>query len=137
MIGKTKSRADFACLTRYLMSGRKDNPNPDRVLWTSTRELVLDDPREAAMMMRFTAGQGRTAKPVQHLSITLAPGEHLTREQWEHVIDTTLRDLGLEGHQALIIAHRDTAHEHVHLVVNRVHPETYRAWDRWRDRTRL
>lgn len=137
MIGKSKSGNGFAGLTRYLMTGRKDNPNPDRVLWTSTRELALDDPREAACLMRATAAQGRTNKPVQHLSISLAPGEHLTREQWEHVIDTTLRDLGLEGHQALIVAHRDTAHEHIHLVVNRVHPETYRAWDRWQDRPRL
>jgi hypothetical protein len=87
--------------------------------------------------MRATAAQGRTDKPVQHLSISLPPDEHLTREQWEQVIDTTLRDLGLEGHQALIVAHRDTAHEHIHLLVNRVHPETHRAWNRWQDRPRL
>jgi hypothetical protein len=87
--------------------------------------------------MRATAAQGRTDKPVQHLSISLPPDEHLTREQWEQVIDITLKDLGLEGHQALIVAHRDTAHEHIHLMVNRVHPETLRAWNRWQDRPRL
>lgn len=137
MIGKTHSGAGFGGLTRYLLTGRKDDPHPDRVLWTSTRELVLDDPQEAAVLMRSTAALGQTEKPVQHISISLAPGEHLTREQWERVIDTTLRDLGLEGHQALIVAHQDTGHEHIHLMVNRVHPETHRAWDRWQDRPRL
>ena len=137
MIGKSRSGAGFGGLTRYLLTGQKDNPHPDRVLWTSTRELALEEPREAAWLMRVTAAQGSTEKPVQHLSISLAPGEHLTREQWEQVVDTTLRDLGLEGHQALIVAHQDTAHEHIHLMVNRVHPETYRAWDRWQDRPRL
>ena len=137
MIGKTHSRAGFGSLTRYLLHGKKDNPNPDRVLWTSTRELILEDPQQAAFIMRATAALGRTDKPVQHFSISLPPDEHLSREQWEQVIDTTLRDLGLEEHQALIIALRDTDHEHIHLLVNRVHPETLRAWDRWQDRRRL
>jgi hypothetical protein len=137
VIGKTHSGAGFGGLTGYLLTGRKDDPHPDRVLWTSTRELALENPREAAVLMRSTAALGNTEKPVQHISISLARGEHLMREQWEQVIDTTLRDLGLEGHQALIVAHQDTKHEHIHLMVNRVHPETYRAWDRWQDRPRL
>jgi hypothetical protein len=137
LIGKTHSGAGFGGLTHYLLTGKKDDPRPDRVLWTSTRELALEDPREAAVLMRATAVLGHTDKPVQHISISLAPGEHLTRDQWEQVIDTTMRDLGLEGHQALIVAHQDTAQEHIHLMVNRVHPETYWAWDRWQDRPRL
>lgn len=137
MIGKSGSGAGFGGLTRYLLMGGREDPNPGRVLWTSTRELAVDDPHDAAVVMRATAAQGKTDKPVQHLSISLAPGEHLSREQWEQVIETTLRDLGLEGHQALVVAHRDTAHEHVHIVVNRVHPDTHLAWDRWQDRPRL
>jgi hypothetical protein len=137
VIGKTHSGAGFGGLTRYLLTGRKDEPNPDRVLWTSTRELALDDPRQAAMLMRATAAQGHTDKPAQHLSISLGPGENLSREQWEQVVDTALRDLGLEGHQALVVAHQDTTHEHIHIMVNRVHPETHLAWDRWQDRPRL
>jgi hypothetical protein len=136
VIGKTGSGAGFGGLTRYLFNGKQDDLNPGRVLWTSIRELALDDPREAALVMRMTA-QGQTDKPVQHFSISLAPGEHLPPQQWEQVIDTTLRDLKLEGHQALVVAHQDTAHEHVHIMVNRVHPETHLAWDRWQDRPRL
>lgn len=74
MIGKAKSGAGFGGLTRYLLTGKKDDPRPDRVLWTSTRELALEDPREAAVLMRATAALGQTDKPVQHFSISLAPG---------------------------------------------------------------
>jgi len=137
MIGECHSGAGFGGLTRYLLHGKKDNPNPERVLWTSTRELALEDPQQAAILMRMTAAQGRTQEPVEHISISIPPHEHLSREQWEQVADNTLRDLGLDGHQVLIVAHRDTAHDHIHLVVNRVHPETYRAWNRWQDQTRL
>lgn len=72
-----------------------------------------------------------------HLSLSLSPGEHLSPGQWSGVVERTLSDLGLGEHQALVIAHRDREHEHVHVMVNRVHPETGRAWDRWQDRPKL
>ena len=137
MIATAKCGNGFGGLTRYLLQGRKDDPHPERVAWTSTRELALEEPRHAASLMHATASQGRAQDPVEHFSISLAPGEHLTREQWDHVVDTSLRHLGLEGHQALVVAHRDTAQEHIHIMVNRVHPETHRTWNRWQDRPRV
>jgi hypothetical protein len=44
------------------------------------------------------------------------------------VADGVLRDLKLDQHQVLIVAHKDTPHRHMHFVVNRVHPEEGRAW---------
>ena len=35
--------------------------------------------------------------------------------------------LGLSGHQAVIVAHNDEPHAHVHCIVNRVDPATGRA----------
>ena len=63
-------------MTNYLLTGRKDDPHPARVLWTSTRELALEEPREAAVLMRATAAHGNTEKPVQHLSMGLLRGHH-------------------------------------------------------------
>ena len=42
-------------------------------------------------------------------------------------MDGSLEALGLEGHEALIVAHDDTRHRHVHVVANRVDPETGKA----------
>ena len=55
----------------------------------------------------------------------------------ERVADRVLARLGLEGHQVLIVAHRDREHPHLHVLVNRVHPETGKAWDRWQDLPRM
>ncbi len=55
----------------------------------------------------------------------------------ELVADRLLRSLNLEEYQALLVAHRDREHQHVHIVVNRVHPETATAWERWQDRPRI
>ena len=42
-------------------------------------------------------------------------------------MDASLEALGLDGHEALIVAHDDTRHPHVHVVANRVDPETGKA----------
>jgi hypothetical protein len=55
----------------------------------------------------------------------------------EAVADRVLGDLGLAEHQALLVAHQDRAHPHVHIMVNRVHPETGMAWERWQDRPQI
>src|SRR5699024_12371386 len=45
------------------------------------------------------------------------------------VAEGYLGHMGLEEHQALVVAHNDTAHPHVHIAVNRVHPERGKAWE--------
>ena len=38
--------------------------------------------------------------------------------------DASLKALGASDRQAVIVCHQDRAHPHVHVIVNRVHPET-------------
>ena len=51
--------------------------------------------------------------------------------------DESLRALGAEGYQAGIIAHNDTAHPHVHVVINRVNPENGKMLDLWNFQKKL
>jgi len=41
--------------------------------------------------------------------------------------------LGFSGHQYIAARHNDKDHEHVHVAINKIHPETFRihspAWD--------
>ena len=39
----------------------------------------------------------------------------------------SLKAQELEGYQAIILAHSDEPQQHVHVIVNRVHPETGKA----------
>jgi hypothetical protein len=61
----------------------------------------------------------------------------VNRDRMELVADRLLDRLGLQDHQAMFVAHRDREHAHVHIVVNRVHPETGVAWERWQDHPRI
>ena len=123
----------FGGLIRYLQQGHRDRPDLARVAWSSTRNLDTDNPTEAAQLMRYTASDNpRVEEPVYHFGLSLAAGEHLTREQWEDAAGRVLRRMGLADHQAVLIAHRDTDNQHIHIVVNRIGDDG-RAWRPFRD----
>lgn len=137
MIGKVMKGRGFTGLARYLESGHDAN-SPDRVEWIEARNLPTNDPQTASLMMRATAAQSvRVEKPVHHIALSFDPDDGADRAMMVRVADRLLDDLGLRKHQALIVAHGDTRHAHVHLMVNRVHPETFRAWHPTHDYTRI
>lgn len=129
----------------------------ERVAWTETRNLATDRVDVATRVMIATAkdadrlkreagikATGRKAqKPVMSYSLAWHPNEagKLDRAEMVRAANDSLRVLGLEKHQAVIVAHRDRAHPHVHVIVNRVSPEDgrmakidpnrVRALDRW------
>ena len=78
--------------------------------------------------MRGVANENtRVKNPVYHYQLCWQPGERPTQEQWESAAKKSIQALGFQEHQYLVGAHSDTEHFHVHVMVNRVHPETYKA----------
>ncbi len=72
-------------------------------------------------------GGRKLAKPVLHYSLSWAQDETPDKREMSRAVDRSLEALGLEGHEALIVAHEDTGHPHVHVIANRVDPETGKA----------
>lgn len=62
----------------------------------------------------------RVAKPVQHITLSLVPGERLSEKQQHQLLDAAANDLGYANNQWMAIAHHDTSHQHFHIVVNRI-----------------
>src|SRR2546426_1212226 len=137
VIATTSSGRRFAALARYLVYGRS-REETERVAWTVGRNLGTDDPEVAAALMQATANANlQVEAPVYHLTINFDPADPVTPEEMQVVVDRVLADLGLAEHQALMVAHRDRTHPHIHVMVNRVHPETGLAWDRWQDQPKI
>lgn len=133
MIGVSSSGRSFSGLAAYLRFGRSGR-ELDRVDWSAGRNLPTDDIELAGKIMRETAAQNRRVRDaLYHVVLSFDRRDTVTRDQMEAVVDRVLVALKLADHQALLVAHRDRAHAHVHVMVNRIHPDTHRAWDRWRD----
>jgi hypothetical protein len=68
-----------------------------------------------------------------HYELSWPPGERPTRPQWIDCALHTLKALGYRDHQFMIIAHDDKKHFHIHIMVNKVHPETFKAHTPYRN----
>jgi hypothetical protein len=68
-----------------------------------------------------------------HYELSWPPGELPTREQWTVCALYTLRVLGYQDHQYMVVAHDDKKHFHIHIMVNKVHPETFKAHTPYRN----
>jgi hypothetical protein len=116
----------------------KDALSSDRVAYTETVNLPTDDPDLAIKMMAYTAmhqqqikaandtpATGRKlAKPVYAYSLSWAPDQEPTQEDMLEAAKETLELLELAEHEALFVIHNDTEHPHIHVIANRVHPDT-------------
>lgn len=109
-----------------------------RVAFTHTENLPTRDPDKAIKCMAYTAirqdqikvraggsSKGRKlTQPVYCYSLSWAPGEDPSRDEMIAAAQSTLKELGLSGHEALFVSHNDEPHPHIHVIVNRVHPDT-------------
>jgi len=127
----TQERDDARALTEYV-SG--DQHEIGAVVY---RNLLADDPREAAREMALTAQlSSRCEKPFMHLSIQWHPEERPTNEQMIEAMDRSLAKLGLEDRQAVYAIHLEKDHVHIHVAVNRVGADG-RAWRDFRSAERF
>ena len=142
MIAASSLGSSFGRLANYL------GGDAERVGWIETRNLeegkdwgdgagakAVDWREAAAEMSDEVVGRG-VEQPVYHVAIAFDPDDYPTEAEVRAAADRTLRDLGLEDHQALVVRHTDRGHAHVHLMVNRVGPDGH-VWSPWRERLRL
>lgn len=111
----------------------------ERVAWTHTENMAgMEASKAAVYLMRETAKLNkRCQQPVYAFSLAWHPEEAPSQAQMIEAGNAALKVLGMDGHQALFFAHHDTDHPHVHIMVNRVHPETLKAKNNFRDFKRL
>ncbi|EGQ60471.1 Relaxase/mobilization nuclease family protein, partial [Acidithiobacillus sp. GGI-221] len=84
-------------------------------------DLVI---RQMDMAAARTAKNGKfKGDPVYHLILSWQEGDQPTPKQVKDCVRHALKALGMEECQAVWAIHHDTDNDHVHIAVNRVHPE--------------
>ena len=123
----------------------------DRVAWTQTVNMLTDCAEKAAKVMAYTAnvatrlkqaaGKRRAGdkidKPVISYSLSWHPEQKPDKEAMLEAAQTSIKKLGLEEHEAVIVAHKDEPQPHVHVIVNRVHPLTGMAANLYKSKGKL
>jgi hypothetical protein len=118
-------------------AGEAERLTTGRVAWTEAVNLPTADPEKAWRMMAHTAmaqaelkaaaGEKATgrklAKPVSTLLISWKEGDAPDKAEQLAAARALLKVLDVDDRQALIVAHNDTRHQHLHIMINRVSPE--------------
>lgn len=123
----------------------------ERVAQTGTFNLRTNDPDKAARAMAWTAEHAfdlkaaaglpttgrKTVDPVYHFALTWEPSQQPSAAEMTQAAQSALETLGFAGHEAVYAIHTDKAHAHIHVVVNRINPETGRTVNPDKDYDRM
>lgn len=128
----------------------KERDTSERVAFTETVNLATDDLRRATAHMIDTAANANELKkaagvkagrklqqPVYTYSLAWHPSQKPTKAEQIEAARDSLKAIGMADRQAMIVAHCDTDHQHVHVIVNRVCPQTGKAASYKNDRLKL
>ncbi|MGX0879690.1 hypothetical protein ACSSV4_004400 [Roseovarius sp. MBR-154] len=129
----------------------KDALTSERVAFTHTLNTHTDSPDRSLKLMAWTALHQRELKqstgvaatgrklekPVYTYSLAWAQDETPSREEMVRAAQDSLKALGMEDRQAVLVSHNDTQHPHIHVILNRVHPENGRAASTSKDHLKL
>jgi len=118
---RSDGKSSFKALISYCMT-----QDPVKAVHIGFQHVL--SPNTAATEMEALATENRRCKdPVFHLILSWREMENPSNAQADEAAGIALRELGLEDCQALWVLQRDTENPHVHIVVNRIHPETHKS----------
>lgn len=129
---RNDGKSSFKSLQKYMEERDVIDPNTGEVIgWekdsVSVQTNCLDRDTAWREMLAVADMNGRVKDPVYHVTLNWQEGENPTDEQAFEAARKAMKAVGMEDHQYVAAVHRDTDNAHVHLMVNRVHPDTYKA----------
>lgn len=108
MLAKVCSRGRSANrLVRYLTGAPKDGH------WALAN-------MDTARLNAPSATRPDVEKPIWHAALSLPEHERYDAEKWREIVSDFMRHIGLENHEWTAVVHNETAHQHAHIVANRV-----------------
>lgn len=121
---RKRKSASIRDLLHYIANPNKTNAN-EKVLYANARNFICDDfASQREEMVALASESVRSKNPTNHYIFSWREGEHPTTAQVDEAVTIILLALNLVDHQCMYAVHQDTDNKHLHLVVNKVHPET-------------
>ena len=99
----------------------------DSVLHVGTKNLNSPPEKAYLEMEGLSYENVRCKNPVLHFILSWRTDESPTNEQVDEAVSIALQELDLQNCQALWALQSDTDNLHVHVAVNRISPDTFRA----------
>ena len=121
MIGKIKIGKSFRGCICYCLEDKRELAEKTNRAEVLAYNLCYGEKKELISQFNEVRNLNpKLTKPVMHLTLSLSPNDTLDYGKMTTLAEECAKSLGFEKNQWLAIAHNDTRHQHLHLVVNRV-----------------
>ena len=102
----------------------------EKCIHAGARNFITDTPAgQAAEMIALAQESVRSKDPIVHYVLSWPDGEQPGPAQVEAAVDIYLEELDVPAHQVVYGLHADTDNIHLHIMLNRVHPDTRKCID--------
>ncbi len=125
MIGKVMTGQSFRGCLLYCLNDKKQEVNEEQKMRNRAEVLLYNKcgGNERELVQQFNevrALNQRVAKPVLHITLSLAEGEKVATEKLIEMSEACAKEMGFQESQYVAVLHHDTKHPHIHIVANRV-----------------
>ena len=118
-------------LLHYISAEGRDGVQKAEYVATSGSFLGTSFQAWRAEMMAVAVEAKRSKDPVDHWLLSWKEGEQPTMKQCDQAVELLKGHLGMTPeHLAVYALHRNTENYHLHVVLNRVEPNTFRVADK-------
>ena len=111
-------------LCAYILDPGRTNVD-EKCVYAGARGFVCDNfQSQVGEMVALSSDAVKSHDTISHYILSWREGEKPSGSDIEQAMDLFLAELGLSSHQAIYGLHADTGNLHLHVAVNRVHPDT-------------
>ena len=124
----SKSKASMISeLVDYIFASHDEQGKEKLALSGTLNFLTTTRAAQKNEMIALAEESIQSKMPVTHWVLSWKDGEQPTPEKVDFAVQYFLQLMEWKEHQAFYAVHKNTSNLHVHIVVNRVHPETQKV----------
>ncbi|RKR81824.1 relaxase/mobilization nuclease-like protein [Mucilaginibacter gracilis] len=130
MVGKIGTGKSFRGCLNYLFQGRLQGTKEEQQITARQKQVEViahnqcfgDRLQLTREFIEVSKLNPKVSKPVFHISVSFAHADagKLNAQDKADMVERLAKDFGFHNNQYVVIAHRDTGHEHLHVVANRI-----------------
>ncbi|KTD05829.1 TraI protein [Legionella gratiana] len=123
--------SSFSGLVQYLCNTQNKKERVGKVRLSNCNSI---DPIWAVREVLATQAKNQRASgdKTYHMLISFAPGENPSSQVLQEIEDRVASSIGFKEHQRISVVHHDTDNLHIHVAINKIHPQTFNMIEPYR-----
>jgi len=121
---RTQSASRFARLVDYITDSQSKT---ERVGYVRLSNCVCENTDDAVIEILATQRMNMraTSDKTYHLIISFQPDDRVNDQNLAEIEERLCEGLGFKDHQRISVVHHDTDNLHIHVAINKIHPERF------------